>query len=82
MGKEAPTTATKSAKIRCTAEVAKYTIFPNSSYFMFFSAETWGANLHQTPLELNHMLSAKACACMMLVVWGPCFWGDEAKDQH
>lgn len=44
MGKEAPSTTTKSAKIRQAAEVAKYTIFPNSSYFMCFSAETRGAN--------------------------------------
>lgn len=82
MGKEAPTTTTKSAKIRCTAEVAKYTIFPNSSYFMHFSVETSGANLYQTQLELNHMTSAKACAYRVLAVWGSCFQGGEAEDQH
>lgn len=32
MRKEAPTTTTKSSKIRCPAEVAKNTTSPNSSY--------------------------------------------------
>lgn len=80
MGKEAPTTTTKSSKIRSTAEVAKYTIFPNSFYFMCFSAESWRANLRQA--QLNHMLSTKAHAHVTLVACGPPrFWGDQA-DHH
>lgn len=68
MRKEAPTTTTKSSKIRCPAEVAKYTIFPNSSNFVCSTAETSGALLGQSGSARVKPGSAKGPACGMAVV--------------